>query len=85
MAVIAPEACAGCGHVLADLEGKVVARVQMFDTPPVKLQVTEYRMLQIACPACRRTTRAATRGWPGPAVTARTSARRPHFWPAPGI
>jgi transposase len=58
--VIAPEACAGCGHALADREGKVVARVQMFDTPPVKLQVTEYRMVKVTCPACRRPARAAT-------------------------
>ncbi|MBT2234268.1 transposase [Nonomuraea sp. NEAU-A123] len=58
--VIAPEACAGCGCTLADLEGKVVERVQMFDTPPVKLQVTEYRMVKVTCPACRRATRAAT-------------------------
>jgi transposase len=44
----------------ADPEGKVVARVQMFDTPPVRLQVTEYRMVKVTCPSCRRTTRAAT-------------------------
>lgn len=58
--IIAPDACAGCGSTLADLAGKVVARVQMFDTPPVKLQVTEYRMVKVTCPACRATTRAAT-------------------------
>ncbi|MDP4510647.1 IS66 family transposase [Nonomuraea turcica] len=58
--IVCPPHCAGCGHTLADLEGKVGARVQVFDTPPVKLQVTEYRMVQVACPACRRTTRAAT-------------------------
>ncbi|GAA1022770.1 hypothetical protein Aple_086910 [Acrocarpospora pleiomorpha] len=58
--IIAPQACAGCGHRLADLRGKVVARVQVFDTPPVKLQVTEYRMVKVTCPACCRTTRAAT-------------------------
>ncbi|MGP3966059.1 IS66 family transposase, partial [Nonomuraea sp. 3N208] len=58
--MVCPPNCAGCGHTLAGLEGKVGARVQVFDTPPVKLQVTEYRMVQVACPACRRTTRAAT-------------------------
>jgi transposase len=58
--IIAPDACAGCGHALADLEGKVVARVQMFDTPPAKLQVTEYRMVKVTCPDCRATTRTAT-------------------------
>ncbi|MEU8252361.1 IS66 family transposase [Nonomuraea sp. NPDC048916] len=60
VAVLSPPSCAGCGHALAGLRGKVGARVQVFDTPPVKLRVTEYRMLKVACPACRRTTRAAT-------------------------
>ncbi|MGW0811312.1 IS66 family transposase [Nonomuraea sp. NPDC002799] len=60
MTVIAPEDCAGCGQALAGLEGTVGARVQVFDTPPVKLQVTEYRMLQVGCPVCSRTSRAAT-------------------------
>jgi transposase len=59
VAVIAPETCAGCGHVLAGLEGEVGSRLQVFDTPPVKLQVTEYRMLQIDCPLCHRVSRAA--------------------------
>ncbi|GAA0969565.1 hypothetical protein GCM10009555_016920 [Acrocarpospora macrocephala] len=65
--IITPQACAGCGYRLADLRGKVAARVQVFDTPPVKLQVTEYRMVKVTCPACRRTTRAATpAGMAGP-------------------
>ncbi|WP_113702234.1 IS66 family transposase [Nonomuraea lactucae] len=65
--LITPTKCAGCGHRLAGLEGKVTARVQVFDTPPVKLQVTEYRMVTVCCRACRRTTRAATpRGLTGP-------------------
>ncbi|XVQ82663.1 IS66 family transposase [Microbispora siamensis] len=58
--LITPEECAGCGHRLATLEGKVAGRVQVFDTPPVKLQVTEYRMLEVRCPGCRRVNRAAT-------------------------
>ncbi|GAA0967936.1 hypothetical protein GCM10009555_012480 [Acrocarpospora macrocephala] len=65
--VLAPEACAGCGQVLADRDGKVVTRVQMFDTAPVRLQVTEYRMVEVTCPACRRENRAATpEGLAGP-------------------
>jgi Family of unknown function (DUF6444) len=36
----------------------VAARVQVSDTPPVRL-VTEYQMIQVACPACRTVTRAA--------------------------
>ncbi|MBT2231670.1 IS66 family transposase [Nonomuraea sp. NEAU-A123] len=58
--MVGPQSCCGCGQTLAGVEGEVVARVQVFDTPPVKLQVTEYRMVQVACPACRWTTRAAT-------------------------
>jgi hypothetical protein len=38
----------------------VAARVQVSDTPPVRLQVTEYQMVEVACPACRKVTRAAT-------------------------
>jgi len=30
------------------------------DTPPVRLQVTEYRMVEVACAACRKVTRAVT-------------------------
>ncbi|MGR6913089.1 IS66 family transposase [[Actinomadura] parvosata] len=57
--VLAPDACAGCGQALAGVAATIGARVQVFDTPPVKLQVTEYRMLQIGCPECRAVTRAA--------------------------
>jgi len=38
----------------------VAARVQVSGTPPVRLQVTGYRMAEVACPACRTVTRAAT-------------------------
>ncbi|MEU8252416.1 IS66 family transposase [Nonomuraea sp. NPDC048916] len=58
--IVTPAECGGCGRRLDDIEGTVAARVQMFDTPPVKLQVTEYRMVKVACPGCRRATRAAT-------------------------
>ncbi|WP_432924263.1 IS66 family transposase zinc-finger binding domain-containing protein [Microbispora sp. CA-135349] len=52
--IVAPAACDGCGQALADLRGQVAERVQVFDTPPVKLQVSEYRMVKVPCPACRR-------------------------------
>src|SRR6185369_16521257 len=39
--VVRPGQCAGCGHDLAGLGGEVAERVQVFDTPPVRLQVTE--------------------------------------------
>ncbi|GGO81383.1 IS66 family transposase zinc-finger binding domain-containing protein [Nonomuraea cavernae] len=57
---MSPTECGGCGGRLDDIEGTVAAQVQMFDTPPVKLQVIEYRMVKVACPGSRRTTRAAT-------------------------
>lgn len=58
--VVAPQACADCGRALAGAPGQVTARVQVFDTPPVKLRVSEYRMLKVSCPGCRRVVRAAT-------------------------
>ena len=84
--MVAPGQCAGCGHDLGGLEGEVAERVQVSDTPPVRLRVTEYQMVKVACPACRTVTRAATRWvWPGRAVTARTCGRRRRCWPATGI
>jgi transposase len=40
----------------------VAEQVQVFDTPPVRLQVTGYQMVKVACPACRKVTRAAAPG-----------------------
>jgi transposase len=57
--VLAPDGCGGCGHDLHDVTGRVASRIQVFDTPPVKLQVTEYRMIAAKCPGCGQTTRAA--------------------------
>jgi len=57
--VIAPHACVGCGADLGGVAGRVASSVQVFDTPPVKLQVIEYQMLAVACPDCARVTRAA--------------------------
>ena len=60
--VVSPGQCAGCGHDLAGLAREVAERVQVSDTPPVRLQVTEYQMIEVACPACRKVTRAAAPG-----------------------
>ena len=57
--VLAPAGCGGCGQDLRDVSGRVASRIQVFDTPPVKLQVTEYRLLAADCPGCGSTTRAA--------------------------
>jgi hypothetical protein len=39
--IIAPQGCGGCGLDLAGVAGRVISRIQVFDTLPVKLQVTE--------------------------------------------
>jgi transposase len=57
--VVTPDDCTGCGRMLAGVAGRVAVGVQVFDTPPVTLQVTEYRMLAVRCPGCRRVSRAA--------------------------
>ena len=65
--VMAPTACAGCGGDLHGVSGLVASSVQVFDTPPVRLQVAEYRMLKVSCPACRAVTKApAPAGVRGP-------------------
>lgn len=65
--VLAPGACTECGGSLTDLPGRIASRIQVFDTPPVKLQVTEYRMLKVTCPRCAVVTRAqAPQGAHGP-------------------
>src|SRR5437763_2905116 len=57
--VLAPAGCGGCGQSLSGMPGRVSARIQVFDTPPVKLEVTEYQLTAVACPGCRAVTRAA--------------------------
>lgn len=57
--VLAPAGCGGCGRDLSGVVGRVASRVQVFDTPPVKLQVTEYWLLAACCPGCGQSTRAA--------------------------
>ena len=51
----APEACAGCGAALAGIPGVETAdRRQVFELPPLKLEVTEHRVLEKTCPRCGR-------------------------------
>ena len=78
--VVTPAQCAGCGHDLAGLEGAVAERVQVYDTLPVRLQVTEYQMAEVACPACRTVTRAAT-----PAGLAGPCCYGPNVWAATAL
>ena len=56
--LVTPGACVGCGADLEGMPSRVVSSLQVFDTPPVKLQVTEYRMAAVRCPQCAAVTRA---------------------------
>lgn len=65
--VIAPAGCGGCGVGLDRVRGRVASRVQVFDTPPVRLEVTEYQLIAVTCPDCHAITRAvAPDGMVGP-------------------
>jgi transposase len=57
--VVSPQACPGCRADLSGVAGTVAESVQVFDIPPVKLAVTEYRMLKVTCPGCGTASRAA--------------------------
>jgi transposase len=46
--------CQGCGAELGQLEAEAHDRRQVFDLPPVKLQVTEHRAEIKCCPVCAR-------------------------------
>jgi transposase len=50
--VHAPSCCEGCGTDLAGVSGKTGERRQVFDLPPLALEVTEHRSEQKVCPCC---------------------------------
>jgi len=60
--VVRPPACRGCGSVLgvdAAAGDPAEARVQVVELPPVRAEVTEYRLAARRCGACGVVTRAA--------------------------
>lgn len=47
--------CQGCGQSLKDVAGQQTDdRRQVFDVPPLKLEVTEHRLSKKLCPSCGR-------------------------------
>lgn len=51
-----PDECAGCGASLAGAAATEVARRQVIDLPPLKLEVVEHQAEHISCPACGHST-----------------------------
>ena len=51
-----PSACAGCGGGLAAAVEMGVQRRQVFDLPPIRVQVTEHQIVARRCQCCGATT-----------------------------
>ena len=51
-----PKQCEACGHGLAEVgaEAGELQRRQVFDLPPLQLEVTEHRVETVVCPGCRK-------------------------------
>lgn len=57
-----PAGCAGCGGGLGDASEVGVERRQVFDLPPIRVQVTEHQMVSRRCDCCGTTTKAVAPG-----------------------
>jgi len=44
--------CSKCNHSLEDVEAKSISTKQVFDIPPVKMQITEFQQHNKVCPCC---------------------------------
>lgn len=56
---LSPKACSHCHHELAEAPVSRTERVQVFDLPVMRLQVTEYQAAVKSCPNCQHETRAS--------------------------
>jgi transposase len=63
-----PEACGGCGADLSAVPSTGFKARQVFDLPPVKPEVTEHRLHQVACDCGQTTDAPAPQGVSAPAV-----------------
>jgi transposase len=52
-----PEECEGCGASLAMTEPSGIERRQIFDLPPIAIEITEHRVESRVCPRCGRVNR----------------------------
>jgi transposase len=57
--LLTPERCEHCQQDLTSASLSRTERVQVFDSPSVRLEVTEYQVEVKACPCCQAETRAA--------------------------
>ena len=62
-----PGCCSRCGRGLAGRRVTGVKRRQVFDLPPVKIEVTEHQLIERECSCGRRTKPAAPEGAEAPA------------------
>jgi transposase len=58
-----PAVCPGCGETLADVAATDVERRQVFDLPPVVVEVTEHQVGTKQCPRCGCATRGEFPAW----------------------
>jgi transposase len=54
-----PAKCEHCGTNLQQITGRVVEKRQVWDVPPIQLEVCEHQVQEVCCPECGHLTRAA--------------------------
>jgi transposase len=67
---IGAEVCNGCGQDLTMVEGQVLRKAQLFDIPPIDINVIEYHQIEKCCPCCQMTNKGALPKELGTAATA---------------